>query len=115
MTEKFKDNENERSRSDRRNGYDRRSNVEPWEGDERRIFNRRQAVDRRGLPHGIFYRTDDPLGALYDWLRKHCIGKWSVGLEEDNDQGKKAVKVLFETERDKDLFMETVVRSSSED
>lgn len=104
----------ERSRSDRRAGVDRRSSVTPWQGVERRTNNRRQAIDRRGLPHGLFYKTGNPLGDLYNWLRQNCIGKWSVGIEEGAEtQEKKTVKVLFELERDKDTFMEGMIRGKS--
>ena len=49
---------------------------------------------------------------MYDWLRDHCYGKWSVGIEAaGNDPFKKAVKVLFELESDKDTFMTSVVRA----
>lgn len=101
----------ERSGSDRRGHVDRRRNVAPWAGDERRKANRRKAVDRRGLPHGVHYKTSEPLAVLYDWLNDHCYGRWSVGIDgAGEDPVKKSVKVLFEMEKDRNKFMETVVR-----
>ncbi|MBT4934839.1 MAG: hypothetical protein HOL66_09650 [Rhodospirillaceae bacterium] len=102
----------ERKSSDRREQSDRRCTVAPWTGKERRQGNRRQAIDRRGLPFGVYYKSSEPLAILYDWLRDHCYGKWSVGIEAaGNDPFKKAVKVLFELESDKDTFMTSVVRA----
>ncbi len=101
----------ERDKSDRRSHIDRRSNIAPWTGTERRIVNRRQAIDRRGLPHGVFYKANGPLKVLYGWLRDNCYGKWSVGHEKGGPgTTKKTVKVLFELESDKANFLETVVR-----
>ena len=102
----------ERSGCDRRSHIDRRRKVAPWTGDNHREGNRRKATDRRGLPFGVFYKTNKPMAILYDWLGAHCYGKWSVGLEQAEDNPlKKAVKVLFELENDKDTFMQEVVRS----
>jgi len=104
----------ERSESDRRAHVDRRHTVAPWTGVENRQNNRRHAIDRRGLPFGIFYKTEEPLAVLYAWLRDHCYGKWSVGIDQGEEEPiKKSVKVLFELENDKDQFMETVIRDGS--
>lgn len=101
----------ERKGGDRRAHVDRRRTVVPWTGAEHRRANRRNAIDRRGLPFGVFYKSSDPLAVLYDWLRDHCSGKWSVGIEAaGEDPFKKSVKVLFELESDKDTFMAVVVR-----
>ncbi len=106
------DRRDEKSGSDRRTQGDRRSTVAPWTGVERRKSNRRMTADRRGLPHGIFYKTNDPLADLYNWLSDQCYGKWSVGLEEQAEGAtKRTVKVLFELESDKNNFMDTVVRA----
>lgn len=112
MVEKISEDKHlKRKGSDRRAHADRRSAIAPWTGDERRSGNRRQAADRRGLPFGVHYKTSEPLAVLYDWLRDHCYGKWSVGIEAvGSDPFKKAVKVLFELESDKDTFMTSVVR-----
>jgi len=100
-----------RKSSDRREHVDRRSTVAPWTGAEHRQANRRNAMDRRGLPFGIFYKSSEPLAVLYDWLRDHCSGKWSVGIEQiAEEQVRVSVKVLFELEGDKDTFMTDVVR-----
>lgn len=101
-----------RKESDRRSHVDRRRNVAPWTGAEQRQANRRNAIDRRGLPYGVFYKTSDPLVVLYDWLRDQCSGKWSVGIEAVGDDPiRKSVKVLFEQESDKLTFMANVVQS----
>jgi len=101
----------DRKKTDRRSHVDRRSAMAPWQGQEQLDTNRRKAVDRRGLSHGVFYKTDSPLDVLYDWLRDHCKGKWSVGIESaNNDSVKKSVKVLFEQEADKKNFVDSVVR-----
>ena len=95
----------ERSGSDRRSHIDRRRTVAPLTGPERRSANRRHAIDRRGLPYGVHFKTGEPLIVLYRWLRRNCIGKWSVGLESDKKaQDKKSVKALFEIASDKDKF-----------
>jgi hypothetical protein len=105
------DKQLQRKAGDRRERTDRRRTIVPWSGLERRQGNRRQAIDRRGLPFGVHYKTSEPLAILYDWLRDHCYGKWSVGIEPaGSDPFKKAVKVLFEMESDKDTFMSNVVR-----
>lgn len=106
----------QRRQSDRRSGQDRRSVTVPWDGEERRKTNRRHAADRRGLQFGIFYKTDQSLGVLYDWLGENCTGTWSVGLEEAGSAtDRKSVKVLFEQDQDKTLFMNEVVRAKKEE
>ena len=101
------DKKKDRSGSDRRSNIDRRRTIAPWKGEDYRKLNRRKADDRRGLPHGVFYETDDSLDALYEWLGGRCRGKWSAGLEQaDKSQAKKSVKVLFELESDKNSFMQ---------
>lgn len=101
----------QRSPTDRRSGEDRRSSDLTWQGVERRKTNRRHAADRRGLQFGLFYKTGQSLGDLYDWLEENCTGQWSVGLEEGGSAtDRRSVKVLFEHDRDKALFMEAVVR-----
>jgi len=104
----------QRKSSDRRTHSDRRRTIAPWTGDEYRKANRRNAIDRRGLPFGVFYKSTEPLPVLYAWLRNNCGGKWSVGIEEAEEEAvKKTLKVLFEQESDKDTFMENVVRNGS--
>ncbi|NQV47642.1 MAG: hypothetical protein HQ504_07655 [Rhodospirillaceae bacterium] len=99
---------------DRRSGRDRRLEDISYDGADRREFDRRQSIDRRGLPYGVFYKTDKPIVILYDWLKEYCIGKWGVGIEPVKGQAdKKSMKVLFEKESDKENFLNTVVRGKS--
>ena len=111
-------NENEPSEfkprgPDRRSGLDRRLDDLSYEGPDRREFNRRQSIDRRGLPFGIFYKSDKPVVILYDWLKEYSEGKWGVGIEPaKGEAGKKSMKVLFELESDKINFLNTVVRGN---
>jgi hypothetical protein len=45
------------------------------------------------------------MAVLYEWLRDHCKGKWSIGIESVNNAPfKKTEKVLFQLEAD-DFFV----------
>jgi len=98
-------------KGERRADGDRRHAEKPHAGPERRSFERRRSIERRGLPFGIFYKTDESLNVIYDWLHGNCRGKWGIGIEPlAGDATGKAVKVLFEIEAEKTAFMEQVVR-----
>ena len=99
---------------DRRVGEERRRENLAYDGPDRRKFNRRQTMDRRGLPFGVFYKSDKPIAILYDWLKEFCVGKWGVGIDAvEGEAEKKSMKVLFEKKSDKENFLNTVVRGKS--
>jgi len=70
----------------------------------------RTLYDRTDLRHHLFYNFPchsggGPMAVLYEWLRDHCKGKWSIGIESVNNAPfKKTEKVLFQLEAD-DFFV----------
>lgn len=72
-----------------------------------------QKVDRRDLPGGdrrkwacgVIYKTHSSTTIVERWLEEHAAGDWSLSLEDfDDDREGKTLKILFEQERDKQLF-----------
>ncbi len=61
---------------------------------------------RRGPLYGVQYITSDPISGIEDWLNMHCRGKWTVALEDmDENRVKKTLKILFEEPEDKQNFI----------
>ena len=66
---------------------------------------------RRRFAYGVQYVTADSLTSLEDWLDANCQGKWSLALEDmDENRVKKTVKILFEEEGDKQRFIAQFAR-----
>ena len=96
-----------RSDSDRRSGGDRRQASGSAEGGERRESGERRIGDRRIMRYGVRFATTRSIIVIEDFLDAECKGDWHVFLEGiDDNLAKKKVRLMFELEEDKNLFLE---------
>jgi len=86
--------------TEKRKGHDRRS------GGDRAGPERRQS-DRRGMAYGVLLSTARSVASIEDWLEPNCEGDWTIVLDEidDDNFGKKRLRIMFELESDKQKFI----------
>ncbi len=96
-----------RSDSDRRSSGERRQSAEGAAGAERRVSGERRVGDRRIMRYGVRFATRRSIVMIEDFLDAECKGDWHVFLEGiDDNLDKKKVRLMFELEEDKNLFLE---------
>ena len=59
------------------------------------------------MVHGVLYTCYGAIGEVEDWLDDHCEGEFHLVIEEiDDDLVRKSLKIMFENEADKIVFVE---------
>ncbi|MDA1090123.1 MAG: hypothetical protein O3A85_07415 [Proteobacteria bacterium] len=98
--------------SPRRSEEDRRQADEGAEGGERReTQGRRNRVDRRSMALEVTCKTTGSINTIEDWLVDHCKSDCQVVLQTiDDDMVIKHLKVMFENEADRDLFLDKYLK-----
>jgi len=67
--------------------------------------------DRRQWTCGILYKTSIPVTQIEAWLEANAGGRWAVGLDSIDEQlSSKVLKIMFETQDDKQAFVEAFSR-----
>lgn len=90
-----------RTRPDRRVGGERGGPPGHQAGPERRH------TERRVMAYGVLLSTARSVASIEDWLEPNCEGDWTIVLDEidDDDFGKKRLRIMFEFETDKQKFI----------
>ena len=90
---------NKLSENDQRSGEDRRSGS----GGDLEI--ERRSAERRVLRYAVLFKTGIPYSDLETWLGANCQGEWELVLEDvDGGLKSKTLRIIFETEEDRDRF-----------
>lgn len=94
--------------SSRRSGDERRQDEESFKGDEKRESSeRRGEIDRREMGLNVTCRTTGAVSSVEDWLDENCHNDWNVVLDKiDDDMITKSLTVMFDTEEDRDIFLD---------
>lgn len=84
------------SEQDKKTQMERRSNSDgSYEGE-----------DRRRMSYGVLYTCYGTIGEVEDWLDDHCQEEFHLVIEEmDEDLIRKSLKIMFDSEVDKMLFI----------
>ena len=92
----------------RRSEEDRRQDGDSFEGEEKRETpDRRSSRDRRRIGLEVTCKTTGSVTNIEDWLDDNCDSNWKVVLQKiDRDLVIKHLKVMFETESDRDKFLD---------
>lgn len=92
----------------RRSEGDRRQADEAIEGEEKRETpNRRSLPDRRTMGLEVICKTTGSINDIEDWLDDNCDSGWKVVLQKiDRDMVIKHLCVMFDTESDRDKFLD---------
>ncbi len=63
--------------------------------------------ERRKMKHGVLYTCYGAIAEVEDWLDDQCEGDFHLVIEEiDDDLVRKSLKIMFEKETDKSVFVE---------
>ena len=100
--------------STRRSGEERRQEEESFEGEENRAPpDRRKMPDRREMGLNVVCKTSGSLATIEDWLDENCQSGWKVVLQRiDKDLVRKHLMVMFETEADRDTFLDKYLKKA---
>ena len=64
------------------------------------------------LTFGVLFKTEGAVSEVEKWLENYCDGQWNLIVEEmDDDLIKKSLKITFELEDDKRLFINEYARA----
>ena len=64
------------------------------------------------LAFGVLFSTENAVSDVEDWLEEYCEGQWNLIIEGmDDDLIKKSLKITFEFEADKLLFIDGYARA----
>ena len=64
------------------------------------------------LMFGVLFKTEGAVSEVEKWLENYCDGQWNLIVEEmDDDLIKKSLKITFELEADKRLFINEYARA----
>lgn len=109
---RFLPSEQRQSEEGRRSDEDRRQADVPIEGeDKRETDDRRTGEDRRDIGLEVTCKTTGSIITIEDWLEDHCEEGWNVILQKiDEDMVQKHVKVMFESEVDRDRFLDKYLK-----
>ena len=93
---------------ERRALEDRREEESDFEGEEKRVApDRREVFDRRAMGLEVPCKTSGSIDTIEDWLDENCDNDWQVVLQKvDINLSSKHLLVMFETESDRDLFLD---------
>ena len=93
---------------ERRALEDRREEESDFEGEEKRVASdRREVFDRRAMGLEVPCKTSGSIDTIEDWLDENCDNDWQVVLQKvDINLSSKHLLVMFETESDRDLFLD---------
>ena len=96
----------------RRDDDERRQSVESPEAEERREPpDRRKQIDRRTIGLEVICKTTGSITNIEDWLDDHCDSGWQVVLQKiGKNLDIKHLKVMFETEADRDFFLDKYLK-----
>lgn len=94
--------------SSRRSDEERRREEKSFEGGENRATpDRRKMPNRREMGLNVPCKTSGSITNIEDWLDENCQSDWQVVLQKiDDDMVKKHLMVMFETEADRDTFLD---------
>lgn len=100
--------------STRRSDEERRQEEESFEGEENRTPpDRRKMPDRREMGLNVACKMSGPLAIIEDWLDENCQSGWKVVLQRiDKDMVRKHLMVMFETEADRDTFLDKYLKKA---
>ncbi len=100
--------------STRRSDEVRRQAEGSFGGEERRVTpDRRKIPDRREMGLNITCKTSGSLTNIEDWLDENCQSGWKVVLKKiGRDLVEKHLMVMFETEADRDTFLDKYLKKS---
>ena len=64
------------------------------------------------LAFGVLFKTESAVSEVEKWLEIYCDGQWNLIVEGmDDDLIKKSLKITFELEADKRLFINEYARA----
>ena len=100
--------------STRRSDEERRQQEKSFEGEENRASpDRRKMPERREMGLNVACKTRGPLVVIEDWLDENCQSGWKVVLQRiDKDMVRKHLMVMFETEADRDTFLDKYLKKA---
>ena len=100
--------------STRRSDEERRQEGESFEGGENRLpTDRRKIPKRREMGLNVACKTSGSLANIEDWLDENCQSGWKVVLQRiDKDMMRKHLMVMFETEADRDTFLDKYLKKA---
>ncbi len=98
--------------STRRSDEERRQEEASFESEEKREnLNRRKILDRREMGLNVTCKTSGSISSIEDWLDDNCQSGWNVVLQKiGRDLVKKHLMVMFETEADRDIFLDKYLK-----
>ncbi len=100
--------------STRRSDEERRQEEVSFEGEENRAPpDRRKIPDRREMGLNVECKTSGSITNIEDWLDENCQSGWKVVLQRiGKDLVKKHLMVMFETEADRDTFLDKYLKKA---
>lgn len=100
--------------STRRSDGERRQQEKSFDGEENRASpDRRKMPERREMGLNVACKTSGPLVVIEDWLDENCQSGWKVVLQRiDRDMVRKHLMVMFETEADRDNFLDKYLKKA---
>ncbi len=98
--------------STRRSDEERRQEEVSFEGEENRATpDRREKPDRREMGLNVECKTSGSITNIEDWLDENCQSGWKVVLQRiGKNLVKKHLMVMFETEADRDAFLDKYLK-----
>ena len=101
--------------STRRAGEERRQDETPFEDEEKRGSSERREKDtRRAMGLEVPCKTSGTIDAIEDWLDENCDNDCRVVLQEVSlDKGIKHLLVMFETEADRNRFLDKYLQEKA--
>ena len=97
--------------SNKRFDEDKRAGGERRKGSGDDLDTERRSGERRVLRYAVLFKTGIPFDELESWLAANCHDKWDMALEDmDGDLTSKTLKILFETEADRERFKASAER-----
>jgi hypothetical protein len=98
----------------RREGDDRRQEEDPFDnGEKREPPERRDGPERRKISLEVPCKTSGTIDAIEDWLDDNCDDYCRVVLQRvSHDRSIKHLLVMFETEADRDRFLEKYLKKN---
>lgn len=100
--------------STRRSDEERRQEEKSTGSEERReTSDRREKPDRREMGLNVTCKTKGPLANIEDWLDENCQSGWKVVLQRiGTNLVEKHLMVMFETEADRDNFLDKYLKKA---
>ncbi len=100
--------------STRRADDERRQGEESFGGEENRVApERRKVPNRRAMGLNVECKTSGSITNIEDWLDENCQSGWKIVLQGiDKDLVKKRLVVMFETEADRDTFLDKYLKKA---